>query len=105
MYVPTLKLLIETDIKLKAEKLFEQNHCCGSPRLLQYRWPLALDIVIDAFRIHEEKQVLQWFVRLFEQTGPSFQQNILSSKSIDTIEPENIEAILSINFSGKTFGL
>lgn len=93
------------DIKLKAETLFEQSHRCGSPRLLQYRWPLALDIVIDAFRIHEEKQVLNWFVRLFEETGPTFQQNILASKSINTIEPENIETILSTNFSGKTFGL
>lgn len=53
--------------------------------------------------MHEEKQVLNWFVSLFEETGPTFQHNILGSKSIDTIEPENIETILSTNFSGKTF--
>lgn len=34
----------------------------------------------------------------------TFQQNILGSKSIDTIKLENIEVILSTNFSSKTFG-
>lgn len=65
--------------------------------------PLALDLVIDAFRIVGKKQILQWFVKLVEQTGPTFDQNILGSKGIDTIEPENIEPILST--SGKTFRL
>lgn len=51
----------------------------------------------------EEKQILQWFVRVFTETGPTFEKTILGSKSIDTIEPENIESILSTNFSGRLF--
>jgi hypothetical protein len=62
---------------------------------------LALDLVVDVFRIIEERQVLQWFVELFERTGPTFEQNILGSKGIDTIEPENLECVLSTNFSGE----
>lgn len=71
---------------LQPETLIEQSHRCGSPRRLQYRWPLALDLVIDAFRMKDEKQILQWFVRLFEQTGSTFEQKILGSKGIDTID-------------------
>jgi hypothetical protein len=62
-------------------------------------------LVFDAFRIIAEKQILQWFVQLFDQTGPTFEQNVLGAKGIDTIEPENIESILSTNFAGKSFGL
>lgn len=53
----------------------------------------------------EDKQILQWFVRVFTETGPTFEKTILGSKSIDTIEPENIESILSTNFSGELFRL
>ncbi|KIW67453.1 hypothetical protein, variant [Phialophora macrospora] len=52
----------------------------------------------------EDKQILQWFVRVFEETGPTFEKTILGSKSIDTIEPENIESILSTNFSDYSLG-
>ena len=54
---------------------------------------------MDVFRVIEERQVLQWFVELFERTGPTFEQNILGSKGIDTIEPDNLECVLSTNFA------
>jgi hypothetical protein len=95
-----------TDISFKkAETLFEQSHGCGAPRPLQYKWPLALDLVFDAFRNIREKQALQWFVEIFERTGPTFEQDVLGSKGIGTVEPDNIESILSTKFSGKMFGL
>jgi len=89
----------------KAETLLEQLLDCGAPRPLPYRWPLALDLVFDAFRKAREKHALHWFVEIFERTGPTFEQNILGAKSIDTVEPDNIESILSTGFSGKKFGL
>ncbi|OAL31804.1 hypothetical protein AYO22_00674 [Fonsecaea multimorphosa] len=88
----------------RTESLFQQSHRCGSPRPLRYKWPLALDIVAEAFRMFEDKQILQWFVRVFTETGPTFEKTILGSKSIDTIEPENIESILSTNFSAYGLG-
>jgi len=60
-----------------------------------------LDLVFDAFRKIGEKQALQWFVEIFEQTGPTFEQHILGAKGIDTVEPDNIESILSTRFSSK----
>ena len=86
---------------MEAEALFEESHGCGAPRPLPYNWPLALDIVVNAFRVIAEKQALQWFTDIFERTGPTFEQQILGSKGIDTIEPENLESILSTDFACK----
>ncbi|KAL8679207.1 MAG: hypothetical protein Q9186_004504 [Xanthomendoza sp. 1 TL-2023] len=85
----------------QAESQFERAHNCGTPRPLPYRWPFALDLVIDAFRAIAEKHALQWFVQIFERTGPTFEQNVLGIKGIDTVEPDNLESILSSNFAGK----
>ncbi|KAI4257252.1 MAG: hypothetical protein L6R42_005785 [Xanthoria sp. 1 TBL-2021] len=85
----------------RADSRFERAHGCGTPRPLQYKWPFALDLVIDAFRIIAEKQALQWFVQIFEKTGPTFEQNVLGVKGIDTVEPDNLESILSTQFSVK----
>ena len=60
-----------------------------------------MDLILDAFQYLAKKQVLQWFVQIFDRTGPTFEQNILCSKEIDTVEPENIESILSTNFAGE----
>ena len=86
---------------LQAETLFEGRHGCGAPRRLRYKWPLALDLIVNTFRKIGEKQVLQWFLDVFERTGPTFEQHILGAYGIDTIEPENLESILSTNFAGK----
>jgi hypothetical protein len=93
--------LIIANISSKAEALFEQTHNCGSRRPLLYQWPLAFDLVVDAFRNIEENRILRWFHELFEQTGPTFEQKILGCTSIDTIDPANLESILSTNFSSK----
>ncbi|KAG6985276.1 hypothetical protein G7Y79_00141g102130 [Physcia stellaris] len=95
-----LFLLVRKSKAKQAEAFFEQIHGCCTPRRLPYSWPLALDIVVYAFRTIGEKQVLQWFVDIFDRTGPTFEQYILGAKGINTIEPENIESILSSNFAG-----
>jgi hypothetical protein len=61
-----------------------------------------LDIVIAAFTKIAQKQALQWFTSIFEQTGTTFEQRILGAYGIDTIEPINLESILNSKFSGKT---
>lgn len=58
-------------------------------------------MLIEAFRITAEKQTLQWFVQIFERTGSTFEQYVLGVKSINTVEPDNLESILSTHFSCK----
>jgi len=38
-----------------------------------------------------------------EDSGTTFEQNLLGARGIDTIDPENIEAILSKKFNGNSF--
>jgi cytochrome P450 len=40
-----------------------------------------------------------------EESGTTFEQNLLGSRGIGTIEPENIEAILLTNFNDYGLGL
>ena len=77
---------------------------CGAPLRIKYKWPLALDLILEAFRIIGEKQVLQWFVGWFDRVGLTFEVDALGTKSIDTVDPENLESILSTNFSGEGLG-
>jgi hypothetical protein len=78
-----------------------KTHGCGPPPRLQYKWPLAIDIVVEAFRKMAEKQTLQWFVGVFRKYGPTFEQHVLGTYDIDTAEPANLESILNSNFSCK----
>ena len=88
-------------IAKQAEVLFEKTHGCGAPHRVQSKWPLGLDLVFEAFRVIGEKQILQWFVGWLDRTGPTFELNALGSKVVYTVEPDNIEAILSTKFIGR----
>ena len=85
----------------KAETLFEKSHRCGAPCQLRTKWPLALDLVFEAFRTIREKRTLQWFVGWLDRMGPTFELDALGAKVIYTVEPDNIETILSSHFTGK----
>ncbi|KAL8952825.1 MAG: hypothetical protein Q9222_001260 [Ikaeria aurantiellina] len=94
-----LGITIQRVKRNRADLGFQRAHGCGIPRPLQYKWPFALDLVIEAFRVIAEKKALQWFVEIFERTGPTFEQNVLGVKGIDTVEPDNLESILSSQFT------
>ncbi|KAK4242331.1 hypothetical protein C8A03DRAFT_40299 [Achaetomium macrosporum] len=50
-------------------------------------------------------RILQFFLDVVENSSTTFEQNLLGSRGIDTIDPENIEAVLSTNFSDYSLGL
>ncbi len=67
------------------------------------KWPLSLDLLLEVNKADKARQILRFFVSVLERTGPTHEQLLLGSRSINTIDPENIEAILSTQF--KDFGL
>ena len=69
------------------------------------KWPLGLDLLVKAFRHAREMQVLQFFLDVVEGSGTTFEQNLLGARGVDTIDPKNIEAVLSTNFSDYSLGL
>lgn len=43
---------------------------------------------------------MQFFLSVIEESGYTFEQALLGARGIDTVDPENIEAVLSTQFSG-----
>ena len=71
------------------------------PPTLQYRWPLALDLIVGARDADRNATILHFFDKLVRQSGTTFEQVLLGARGIDTIDPVNIEAVLNSQFTGK----
>lgn len=77
------------------------KRCCEAPKIWPYKWPFALDILIKIIKGDREMRLLGLFKECFDITGNTFEQQLLGGRGFITIDPKNIEAILSNNFDGK----
>ncbi|KAK2594964.1 hypothetical protein QQS21_007322 [Conoideocrella luteorostrata] len=50
-------------------------------------------------------QILRFFLEVVEESGTTFEQNLLGARGVNTVDPRNIEAILSTNFNDYSLGL
>lgn len=50
--------------------------------------------------LRAQKEHFTVFLEVMAENGNTFEQNLLFAPSIDTIDPENIKAILSTQFEG-----
>ena len=60
-------------------------------------------MLLQVLQYAKKGQILDFFVKVVETSGTTFEQNLLGNRSVCTVEPENIEAILSTNFNGTYF--
>ena len=58
---------------------------------------------MKAFQYARSQQIMQFFLSVVEESGITFEQSVLGARGINTIDPENIEALLSKQFSGMGF--
>ena len=65
--------------------------------------PLGIDLLIKAFRYAKAQQIMQFFLSVVEESGYTFEQGLLGARGIDTVDPKNIEAVLSTQFSGTEY--
>ena len=64
-------------------------------------WPLGLNHLFRAFRLASKGRILALFVEIVDEMEVStFEQRLLGSRGINTVDPKNIEAILSSQFQG-----
>ncbi|KAJ5109799.1 hypothetical protein N7532_002444 [Penicillium argentinense] len=54
----------------------------------------------ETFHYEREQRILLFFLDVVDKPGNIFEQNPLFARGIDTIEPENIEAVPSAQFTG-----
>lgn len=86
--------------RLQIEQRFAAKHGCQPLHPWSAKWPFGLDLLAKAFKYARRMQILQFFIEVLEESGTTFEQNLLGSRAIGTVDPENIEAILSTNFDG-----
>lgn len=55
------------------------------------------------FRANTESRLMELFLFHFRQTGSTLEQVFLGTRAFGTIDPANLEAILSTNFKGENF--
>ncbi|KAF4545342.1 N-alkane-inducible cytochrome P450 [Lasiodiplodia theobromae] len=87
------------------EVAFGASKGCASPRTLLSDWPLGLDLIVSAFQAAKQGRILQYFDALVSRTGHTFEQRLLGVSGIDTIDPANIEAVLSTQFKEFSLGV
>ncbi|KAL4797415.1 n-alkane-inducible cytochrome P450 [Aspergillus venezuelensis] len=88
---------------LQADERFAVANGCQPLRQWKSTWPLGLDLLRKAFFYERKQQILKFFLDVIAESGITFEQNLLFARGIDTIEPRNIQAVLSTQFSD--FGL
>jgi hypothetical protein len=84
----------------KADELYIREHNCQPLKTLPYKWPLALDLLYTAYLQAMEGRILRFFTNLVQSMPPTFEQKLLGLSGIDTVDPKNIEAVLSTQFNG-----
>lgn len=86
----------------EAEQLARQKGC-APPKAWNAKWPLGLDMLFKAVKHSREIYVLKSMIGVTDASGTTFVQYLLDARGILTIDPANIEVVLSSNFEG--FGL
>jgi hypothetical protein len=86
---------------MKADRAIGDQHGCLPAPRLQNQWFWGLDRLAQIFRADAESRLMELFLFHFRQTGSTLEQKFLGTKAYGTIEPANLEAILSTNFKRK----
>ncbi|KAL3475350.1 n-alkane-inducible cytochrome P450 [Aspergillus californicus] len=91
--------------KLRADEQIAIAKGCLSLESWNSTWPLGLDLLLKAFQYERRQQILKFFLDVIDESGNTFEQNLLFARGIDTIEPVNIQAVLSTQFTDFNLGL
>ena len=100
---PILLLLRSHDVNIlviQADKAIGEQYGCLPPPRLQNQRPLGLDRLEQIFRANTESRLMELFLFHFRQTGYTLEQVFLGTPAFSTVEPANLEAILSTNIKG-----
>ncbi|KAK0648079.1 cytochrome P450 alkane hydroxylase [Cercophora newfieldiana] len=86
------------------DAIAKQNGCLDPP-LLENQRPMGVDRLEQIFRASAESRLMELFLFHFRQTGSTLKQIFLLTPAYSTIDPANLEAILSSKFEDWSFGL
>ncbi|KAH7378549.1 cytochrome P450 alkane hydroxylase [Cadophora sp. MPI-SDFR-AT-0126] len=82
----------------QADKALGLQHGCLPPPRLENQRPFGVDRLEQIFRANKESRLKELFLFHSRQTGHTLEQVFLGAPAFGTVDPANIEAILSSNF-------
>lgn len=97
-------LIQQLEVSLKRRRLIRKHGCRTPPSLPQMETLLGLDTLVESYRAINKHAYLSLSKTRFEQAGNTYQFVQLGSTIINTVEPENIKAILQTNFDDFSVG-
>ena len=83
---------------------FASQHGC-QPMAVAYpvKWPLGFDVLKAQYINNASKCLFAFQQPHIDKLGPNFSMTLLGSTGYTTLDPDNIEAMLSSNFEGMSF--
>jgi len=105
-FVGILTCLFVADriVRYVAAARFKKAHGCKPERKIpQFERIIGYGLLKTQIRAVKEKRLLEVSKQRFEEYGTTWSVSVMGNVFINTIEPENIKAILATNF--KDFGL
>ena len=88
-----------------SQRRFKRQHGCQQPARYHHKDPfLGLDDVWEALRAAKAKHFLPRIRRQYERYGNTFSSRFLTLPVLNTIEPENIQTVLSTKFNDYEIG-
>ncbi|KAI9695122.1 MAG: hypothetical protein M1820_008890 [Bogoriella megaspora] len=94
-----LRYLLQRHQQQKLDEALAKEHGCQAPTRLQNQRPFGVDRLEQIFRADAESRLMELFLFHFRLWGNTLEQIFLGTKAFGTIEPANIEAILSTSFN------
>ncbi|KAJ5668847.1 hypothetical protein N7462_009917 [Penicillium macrosclerotiorum] len=79
----------------------DQNGCEKAPRLKNW-WPLGIDRLIQIWTADADQRLMDLFTFHFRDVGTTLEQKFLGTIAFGTIEPRNLEAMMSSQEKGAT---
>jgi cytochrome P450 len=81
----------------------EAHGCQSPPRVINQR-PFGVDRMEQIFRANSESRLMELFLFHFRFWGTTLEQIFLGTQAFGTIDPANLEAVLSTNFEDYGMG-
>ena len=86
---------------VQADELYGKRRGCQPvTRHLPVKWPLGINVLRAQLAAIADNRLFAHQQAFIDDLGPNFMIKMLGSMGFTTIDPENIEAVLSTRFEG-----
>ncbi|KAL6720966.1 hypothetical protein ACLMJK_000066 [Lecanora helva] len=99
-----IKILLQRQEQRNSEAILAAQNGCKEPRKLRGRWPFSIDLILQSVKADNRNQILRFFIPFIDNVGNTHAQYLLGTRAINTIDPENLEVILSSHFQDFSLG-